>query len=568
LNKYKPLPAGLAFLFLAFLLVSLAARFWAGEQGYRFTGPTHIAAGQGQVWVYAAGDLYRLSAEGELSGVFSAQTTGLESDPIDLGVMPDGRLLVAEQDPARIRLCDTDSWQCDPVLPEALSVIKRQFKAIVGNQPGEWLITDARGDMLWGADGPGIELLRLLAGGILAGPNGLIAGEDGTLWIADTDNRRLIEFLPDHDGLYRQGREHSAVNELTVGERWYPMMLAQTADGILWVAQAADFSKAWSDLVAYDPEEGVQAVIELPQGAYATDLAVAGDQLLVTDLERFVIYRVDPESMSASPFGGVAFLQRMQSLQESRIEYDRMGIWALMMMLVSAAGMILFAILATPKGKRLPAQPALFDPQNVSGEVPQTRRVHWLERDPKAEQIFKWGERAFNAALVLLVVTILVFYAWINFETGQVADAEQISKTDELGIILLLGGVMVALLIPVVGLSKAALFRKQGTDGKRLFISLEVGGELAGDPTQLVYTNRMVHYRKYTIPLQGGNRRALYLPGELDTWLAPLLRNSRKISALQAMQHQWKYRDSLLIWTLIAATAAGLLLLAINMLDG
>jgi hypothetical protein len=193
--------------------------------------------------------------------------------------------------------------------------------------------------------------------------------------------------------------------------------------------------------------------------------------------------------------------------------------------------------------------------------------VHWLERDRKAEKVFKWGERAFNVALVLLVVTLLAFYAWINFQAGLEPDAEQTSKTNELGTILLLGGLMVALLIPVVRLSRAALSRKLGTDGKRLFIRLEDGRELAVDPSQLVYTHRVVHYRRYTIPLQGGKQQALYMPGELDTWLAPLLRNSQKISALQAIRHQWKYRDNLLIWTLIAATAAGLLLLAIYMLD-
>ncbi|MFC1740623.1 hypothetical protein ACFL0N_04010, partial [Pseudomonadota bacterium] len=88
--------------------------------------------------------------------------------------------------------------------------------------------------------------------------------------------------------------------------------------------------------------------------------------------------------------------------------------------------------------------------------------------------------------------------------------------------------------------------------------------KLEGDQ---VYTQRMLHYRRYTIPLQGGVQQALYMPGELDTWLAPLLREARKVSAWQEMKHQWKYRDNLLISILIAATAAGLLLLTIYMLD-
>ena len=42
----RPLATGLTFLFLTLLLAGLAARFWASEKAYGFTGPTHIAAGR------------------------------------------------------------------------------------------------------------------------------------------------------------------------------------------------------------------------------------------------------------------------------------------------------------------------------------------------------------------------------------------------------------------------------------------------------------------------------------------------------------------------------------------
>lgn len=567
MQKYKPWPTGLALLFLALLLVSLAVRFWAGEKGYRFSGPTHIAAGAGQVWVFAAGDLYKLSSDGESLGVFGALITGLNSDPIDLGVMPDGRLLLAEQVPARIRLCDTDSWQCEPILDGTAAAIKRQFKIQFGKAPGEWLLTDARGDTLWGVGESDNTLAGMVPAGTLAGPNGLVIDNSGNLWIADTDHRKIIELIPAAQGGYLPGREHSAVNDLTVGKRYYPMMLAQAPDGKLWVTQAADFSKPWSDLVVYDPENGVEALVVLPEGAYATDVAVYGDQLLVTDMERYAIYQVDSQSMTAGGFGDRAFRQNMTQIQASLGAYDRLGAWSLAALLISAVLMILFAIQATPKEKRWTTPAGVFDPDKSTGEVPQTRRVHWLERNPRAEMIFKWAERVFYVALILLVVSILVFYAWLHSEAGQAVPPGQLSKLGELGIALLLAALLAALLVPVVRLSNRAMSRKLGTDGKRLYIHLEDGRELAVDPSQLVYTHRMILYRKYTIPLQGGAQQALYLPGELDTWLAPLLRQARKVSQIQAMKHQWEHRDEMLIWALIATTAAGLLLLSIYMMD-
>ena len=567
LRGHKPLPAGLAFLFLLLLLASLAARFWAGEQSYRFIGPTHIAAGAGQVWVFASGELFRLAPDGESVGVYPASQTGLESDPIDLRVMTDGRLLLAEQQPARIRLCDPGTWECDSILAAAVSGIKRQFKVVPGTQPGVWLLTDAAGDTLWEMRQPASEPRSVLPTGTLAGPNDLVFDTNGGLWVADTDHRKLVELVTGDNEDYITGREHSAVNEFTVGQRWYPMMLAVTSDQRLWVAQAADFSKPWSDLVVYDRDDGAQALIDLPEGAYATDVAVLDDQVLVTDLEQFAVYRIDPGSLAVNRFGDEAFRRNLGAIQQSSLEYDRMSAWALASLSVSGVLMLLFAILATPKGKRWTKPPPAFDPESVSGEVPQTRRVHWLERNPKIERNMKWGERVFHVSLIGLVLSILVVYALLNFHAGQDPGSAEAAKADELGIILLLGGVMLALLVPVVRLSVNVVNRKLGTDGKRLYIRLEDGRELAVNPSDLLYTNRVVLYRKYMFPLAGGKGQALYQPGELDTWLAPLLRESRRVSWIESVKYQWKHQQSLLVWSLLAAVAASSLLLTLLMTE-
>jgi len=567
IHGHKPLPAALAILFLVLLLVALAARFWASEKAYRFTGPTHIAAGAGQVWVYASGELFRLETGGKSAGVYPMSQAGLESDPVDLKVMEDGRLLLAEQAPARVRLCDPQTWDCESILSDAVSGIERQFKIIPGKQSGAWFITDARGDALWVIQQAGSEPLAVLPKGTLAGPNDLVFDNDGGLWIADTDHRRLIELVEDDGDDYITGREHSAVNEFTVGQRWYPMMFALTADQRLWVAQAADFSKPWSDLVVYDRENGVQELVDLPAGAYATDVAVAGNQVLVTDLEQFVVHRVDPGALTVNQFGDDVFRQRMQDNQQSRLEYDRLSTWALVSLGTAAALMIVFAVLATPKGKRLTRPPPAFDPENVSGEVPETRRVHWLERNPKIERNMKWGERVFHVSLIGLMLSIFVVYALLNIHTGQEPDSAAAAKADELGIILLLGGVMLALLVPVVRLSVNVVNRKLGTDGKRLYIRLEDGRELAVNPAELLYTNRTILYRKYMMPLLGGKGQALYQPGELDTWLAPLLRESRRVSWVESVKYQWKHRESLLIWSLLAAIAASSLLVTLLMIE-
>jgi len=567
-QKRKPLATGLAILFLALMLLGLAARFWASDKAYQFTGPTHIAAGATGVLLFAAGDIYRLSHAGELLSVSPPGVTGLEDDPIDLRVLPDGQLLIAEQRPASIRLCDVESWTCRPIGAAAEPLIKRQFKVLAGTLPGELLLTDARGDTLWSLNDGGGEPRKLVEDGTLAGPNDMAFDAAGNLWIADTDHRKIVEFLPTGDGAYLPGRQHSAINELTVGERFYPMMLARTMDGRWWVTQGAEFSKPHSDLLVYDAEEGVQAIVDLPRGAYATDIVALEESVLVTDLERFTVYQVQIGTLEVGEFGDQEFRRRLAQIQDQRQYYDRLGHWSLAALVLFAALMILAAILATPAKRRWTQSPVLFDPANAAGEVPPVSGIHWLEREPKVDRSLKLLEHLGFALFILMTAGALGLYLWVRIQAGSNPGAELVSKLDQLGIILLFGGLVAVITIPVIRLATRALKRKLGTDGKRLYIRLEDGRELAVDPARLAYTGRAILYRQYTLPLQAGKQQRLYAPGEVDTWLAPLLRDARKLTAMEVMKHQWKHRDSQAGWLLIAGIAVGAILMALLFMRG
>ena len=540
MQKRQPLATGLAIGFLALLLAGLIARFWASDKAYQFTGPTHIAAGAKHVYVFAAGSMYHLTLAGELLSVIPPETTALDDVPIDLRVLPGGQLLIAEQQPARIRLCDVDSWNCHPLGAAAASVIEYQFKVLPGVSPGELLLTDAHGDTLWKLNDAGGEPQKLLPDGTLAGPNGLAFDDSGRLWVADTDHRKIIELLPAENGSYLPGREHSAMNPLTVGERFYPMLLAPTVDGNLWVTQAADFSKPYSDLVVYDPEEGVQALIDLPDGAYATDIVTLGGAVLVTDLEQFTVYRIQADTLEVGEFGDEAFRRALGQIQERRAYYDRLGNWSLAAMILFAALMIPAAIRATPKERRWTPAPAAFDFSNVPEQVPPIKGIHWLERDPKIERSLKWLEHLGFIGFILMIAGAFALYAWVRTQAGPDPGEEQLAKLNELGITLLLSGLLGALILPAIHFSTRVLKRKLGTDGRRLYIRLTDGRELSVDPSQLAYTNRIILYRQYTLPLQGGKQQPLYAPGEVETWLAPLLRQSRKLTEMQALKHQIK----------------------------
>ena len=128
--------------------------------------------------------------------------------------------------------------------------------------------------------------------------------------------------------------------------------------------------------------------------------------------------------------------------------------------------------------------------------------------------------------------------------------------------------VLVALLIPIIRMSLRAMKTRLGTDGRRLFIRRHDGRELAVDPPQLAYTDRMILYREFSLPLVGGKQQPIYEPGEVETWLGPLLRDAEQISPVEALKHQWKHSGSRQMWWLIAALVLGTALLVLAATTG
>jgi hypothetical protein len=109
--------------------------------------------------------------------------------------------------------------------------------------------------------------------------------------------------------------------------------------------------------------------------------------------------------------------------------------------------------------------------------------------------------------------------------------------------------------------------RRLGTDGRQLYIRLNDGREISVPPTQLAFTDRAIFYQKYFMPLQIGRRQNLYVEGEVETWIVPLLRHAEKLSQMGGLKHQWRHRDALLSWSLVGVVALGLLLMLVTQLD-
>jgi sugar lactone lactonase YvrE len=561
----RPLATGLAVLFLLLLLIGLGVRFWAAERMIRTSGPSHIATDGERILLFAAGALLQLTPPGELQAVIPIARTGLEEDPVDLRFTRDGRLLVVLQRPAAVRRCDVATWDCRPAAEAATGLVERQLKILEAGQPDEWLLTDARGDMLWRLS-PQQPPRAVVPAGTLAGPNDLALAGDGTLWVADTDHRRIVELVPDQAGGFTEGRAHSAVNEFTAERAWFPMMLARRPDGRWWVAQAAEFSEDRADLMVYDPESGAQARVKLPAGAYPTDIAAVGEAVFVTDMERYAVYRVAGDTHSVALFGDARLQAQLAQLRLQRERLERLSRWSLAAVIACGALMLGAAVLATPREKRWTRVPPPFDLDKAPAAVPRTAGIHWLKPDPAFERSVWWAERLGYVLFLLPVLGVPGLYLVMRAQAGEGVDARLQAELDEALLALLACSVLAVLLIPVICRSIRVLRIRLGTDGRRLYVRRPDGHQFAVEPSQLGYSDRMIVYHEYSLPLVGGRQKPIYAKGEIETWLGPLLRQARKLTVGQLLKHLWQHRLGKPLWWAAGAALLAAALVAVALL--
>jgi hypothetical protein len=243
----------------------------------------------------------------------------------------------------------------------------------------------------------------------------------------------------------------------------------------------------------------------------------------------------------------------LAEVRQQRNRLEKLSRWALAVVLVCGALTIAAAFLASPAEKRWTRPPPPFDWDNAPAEVPRVAGVHWLERNPAVERALRLAGWLGLLLLPLLVLGLLTLYLWMRAQAGAAAASEVESKLSQLGIVLLLSGILLIPLVPVMWKALQQLRNRLGTDGRRLYIRLHDGREIAADPAQLLYTDRAIIYREHSLPLMGGKQRPFYQPGEVETWLGPLLRQANKLSATEALRYQWRHRDSGLLWRLAVA---------------
>jgi hypothetical protein len=194
-------------------------------------------------------------------------------------------------------------------------------------------------------------------------------------------------------------------------------------------------------------------------------------------------------------------------------------------------------------------------------------RIHWLERRRNLDRALRWLEILTFAFVAGVLLGGLLIFGWLQGQVGQTPDSVLAGQVRLVGLMMLTAAPFLLMVFPIVRATTRALRRQVGTDGTSLYLRFNDGRQLKLSPPRVGYTGRAILHDRYSFPLRNHKNRGFYADGEVETWLEPLLGQSTKLTYLEGLRHQWKHRDSLLIWPVAGVVAAFALLMLIGLLQ-
>lgn len=541
-KQYHPVKTGLAVLFMLLFLACIGLLAWASHKGATVHGPIHIAANAARVCVTLNDEILVLDTHGALQERHTLDALGISDYPIDLRLQDDGTLLIATQSPAGLFMCASPYWQCQVVESPLFEQLRTQIKVLRDPGGEDLFVSDTAGGRLHRLSADGQNVRGLTAVGQFRRVNDIALDEKRRLWVADSGNRRIAILQPDANGDWAMTGELSARTELARPGLDWPMMIALSPDGNAWVVQPDALGES-ADLLIYDAQQGVKARINLLDDAHPTDVAHSGNSMLVTDRDAFRIQRVDIDTHAVTPFGDQGVQVILDAAAGENARADRMMDLALAGIVLFGVLMIAMAVWATPKGRLFTQQRGVpkLDARPASG--PRSGGLHWLVRDAKTEKFLCMAQRTLLLATVGMAAALIFAGYLLNSVLDKEAAQQAASCITGISEMLAVLG-MLALGGPVLGyLGFRNIRNRLGSDGHYLHVQLHNGQHLTLDPARLVYTGRVLAYQNHLFLIQTGNRKPLYVEGEIEAHIAPLLSRATRLGPVAMMRYQFQHRE-------------------------
>jgi hypothetical protein len=549
MSSSRKVKMSLAVILMLLFVAALGYRIWVTGKISEIVGPSQMAVGSDAIFISYNHEIIELSRSGAIRSRHPLSALGMTSPPIDMLMLGDGRLLLADQSPARLLACNTTTWSCQALAEDIAGKFHAQYKLIIDPADGSLVASDFDSGRLWRFSLENSQISALTAAGLLSQTNDLVMDRNGDIWVADSLNNRIVLLHGDDHDQWHISRSFDADNDYARKGRDWPMMMELDKDGELWVTQPNPTGLGGADLVIYDAEKGARARVDLPEDAHPTDIAVLDDSLLVSDLQRFDLYRIDAHTHAVTRLPDPGFYAVLKEGLQGRQGLASRANLAMIALGIFGVGMILAAIWATPQERRWtrPDPTAVLSASEAA--PPETHGTYWLKRNPKTERYLSWALTMSYLAILAILISMGLS---LNLVSADITTITK-DKLDNIGELKKLFAFMTLLMVGVPVLFKVALRSMKaqlGSDGQRLYIKSADQGQHSFSPEQLVYNDSQILFQDQVVSIKTGHGQPLYAAGEINTYIAPLLKRAKRLGPLEMFRYKLHYREHMLMATL------------------
>ena len=199
----------------------------------------------------------------------------------------------------------------------------------------------------------------------------------------------------------------------------------------------------------------------------------------------------------------------------------------MVIMILTAPFMLLGGYMGTPKSQRDALLHAghIVRLQPSAAEFVPMSSIYWLRRRRKIDRVVRFLAPAITVLLLLLVGAL-------GYAMHLVSDTVPPEQQAELLRVFLVAAVVAIGILPIIYLNMRIVRGQLGTDGLRVFVRYPNGDEGSSPINQILYTANLLRFGRHSVSVGGWQGQALYEQGEIENYIAPLLREGRKVSAV------------------------------------
>lgn len=334
---------GKVLLFVVLCLVGAGVylSIWAEKRASQILGPTMMReSADGDIWIKANHQLYRLGADGELLRIIMPLNLGL-NDLTDLLPLASGEFLIGDKTTNEIRRYSPDEELLHSFVARTIREGERQgtFKFIIDSETGDYYVVDTINHRILRFDKDGAHKgefgRKESAESNLHFPNQIALGPDQRLYIIDTNNHRIS--IRDKNGTHLISIP-TTTSRNKIENIWPTYFGFLPDDRLAVINKGPDLTGG--ELAVVSLNEGIIQKITLPPGTNPVDIVVRSGDMLVTDEAQMLVLRFSHEGEFLDPFGNDTFKKTLAKTYSEREQYRsitkkaRIGLFFLLFILL------------------------------------------------------------------------------------------------------------------------------------------------------------------------------------------------------------------------------------------